>query len=611
MKILNTAHLPPNPTPIESLAIYNGFDVMSVLEIFPQLFDLLTETKKRTYFFELELGAPLLEMEFNGTHVDLPERDRLIKQHQSDLFRISATLHSLCSAVGYYRYYIRMACAEFSAESDIPIEDLPTSWEGWIAKPLGWRRSTKQAAPLALPAYHKALKVFGSPFNPRSADQKKRLFYDFFGHRENTVSQAISPNHPPPWNKTRGITEVLTRGPDGYTPSTDRDTLEKIKAKYVGDPRDAITYAMPFLLLCLEAADLAKALDFLRCPLEKGMFRSTFAGATETGRLSSRANSQGYGSNGQNVDPRLRTVFTVPMGYRLAALDYEQIESRIVGAICYRLFGAVNYLAATESGDLHSLACSMVWEDAPWPKDFTLDWLLKHGPFPKDLIKAAKAVAGKEFYRGKSMRDASKTLGHGTNYLGKPPQMSKHSHIPVALIQHYQSVYFAAFPEVAKWHRWVIEQVQTKGEITTFLGRTRQFFGRPTDDATIREAVAFEPQSVAADYTNSALLAIYKSDLPLKLFLQKHDEIGFRFKEEDAARVITAVKQIMERDITLEAPDGTPRVWRVPVEVESGWNLGRRKITKEGEVINPDGLSSYPDDRTRSRNPFDFFRQII
>ena len=123
------------------------------------------------------------------------------------------------------------------------------------------------------------------------------------------------------------------------------------------------------------------------------------------------------------------------------------------------------------------------------------------------------------------------------------------------------------------------------------LGRSRRFFDRPNDDATLRKAVAYEPQSVAGDYTNQALLKIVKAskrDLPVKVFLQKHDEIGFRFLEKDEEKVCAIVQDLMEQELEIISPTGEIRQWVVPVEMETGFNLGF-KSTK-----NPDGLG-HPD----------------
>jgi len=190
-----------------------------------------------------------------------------------------------------------------------------------------------------------------------------------------------------------------------------------------------------------------------------------------------------------------------------------------------------------------------------------------------------------------------------SNYLGRPPQMAKHSHIDIKLIEHYQSVYFSACPELPKWHQWVVQQVQTKGEIVTMLGRARRFFGRPNDDSTIREAVAYEPQSVAADYCNKALLRLHKlqlaNEFPATIRLSKHDELVVTCEEKDEEKVVAIMREQMEEHITLTAPNGLTRDWFVPAEVESGWNLGKRLVDKAGKVTNPNGISHPMDERKR------------
>jgi hypothetical protein len=179
--------------------------------------------------------------------------------------------------------------------------------------------------------------------------------------------------------------------------------------------------------------------------------------------------------------------------------------------------------------------------------------------------------------------------------------MSKHSHIEVPLIEHYQKVFFEVFPEIKQWHLWTVEQVQVHQEITTLMGRTRQFFGRPSDDATIREAVAFDPQSSTADYVNEALRRLHRQQLaglPITLRVQKHDELIFTFNQEQEATIIPQVAAVMEWPVELTAPDGRTKTLIIPAEAETGWNLGRMSDK------NPDGLSHPGLLRERIRNPF-------
>lgn len=136
------------------------------------------------------------------------------------------------------------------------------------------------------------------------------------------------------------------------------------------------------------------------------------------------------------------------------------------------------------------------------------------------------------------------------------------------------------------------------------LGRTRRFFGRPNDDATIREAVAYEPQSVAADYCNQALLRLHKlwlkGKFPATIRLSKHDELVVSCNEALEEQVLTIMREQMEEHITIVSPTGEKRNWFVPAECESGWNLGKRVVDKDtGAVTNPNGIGHPLDGRKR------------
>lgn len=596
MQIINTANPLPSDT-LSQLAVYSGLDVLTLFEIKDGLSALMDENRWAVYNFELELQSPLLAMSLVGIPVDETARREMVSQFTKEQIHLTAIINQMLNAIGYFDYYRNMAIAEFSTHVDY--SPLPKTWDEWLALPIQTRRALKEAAPEALVVFQKALKEFSEPFNPVSPAQKLKLFYSFFGSPSNTSAEGYF--FPPPWLKTYGIHEHKTRNTKNeYEPAVNREALEKI-LKAESDPRYAAYWAAPFAHICLAISDLSKSLGFLNCKLEHGLFKASFGAVTETGRLSSRQNAQGFASNAQNVTPKLRHIFISPPGEKFVLADYAQIESRVVAAICYRLFGATNYLAMCECGDAHTLCSSIVWDDLPWPKDFTLDWTIKHGPFPKDMLKAAKKIASEEFYRGKSRRDVSKTLAHGSNYLGRPPQMAKHSHIDIKLIEHYQSVYFSVCPELPRWHQWVVQQVQTEGEIVTMLGRARRFFGRPNDDSTIREAVAYEPQSVAADYCNRALLRLHKLQLankfPATIRLSKHDELVVSCEEKDEALVCAIMREQMEEHITLTAPNGLTRDWFVPAEVESGWNLGR--LSKD----NPNGIGHPLDGRKRIETP--------
>jgi len=90
--------------------------------------------------------------------------------------------------------------------------------------------------------------------------------------------------------------------------------------------------------------------------------------------------------------------------------------------------------------------------------------------------------------------------------------------------------------------------------------------------------------------------------LDARLFLQKHDELGLFFSDPG---VVPQIQSIMEEHYTLTAPDGTERDWYVPSEALVGWNLGYKNPE------NPDGLTKYPDNRSRVRDPVDLMDLVF
>lgn len=313
---------------------------------------------------------------------------------------------------------------------------------------------------------------------------------------------------------------------------------------------------------------------------------------------------------------------------RITYIDLEQAESRTVGAILYRLFGDSLYLDVQEkSGDPHTLVCSMCWRSLPWPADYNLSSFIAHGAFPSDLIAAAKKVAKGPAYRSMSFRDLAKRLSHGSNYGGLPPTMAKHTHMPVPLVAAFQEAYFDTFFWIPAWHDWVREELQTSRQIITMLNRRRIFFDRPTDPATVREAIAFEPQSVATgDYMARAEKLLLDARFPLYLNKDVHDAVAFTYDDRDEPWLIPAACKTLswsfplvasqaqlsrlqaarhlmrkEREILARLLTLPPRDFSIPTEAFVGWNLSY------AGPENPNGLKLFnaetPDTRLRQPTP--------
>lgn len=350
--------------------------------------------------------------------------------------------------------------------------------------------------------------------------------------------------------------------------TTNREALEKLSIYF---------YAKPIINVILKLREVSKLLSVLETEVSKdGRLRTSYnVAGTETGRWSSSASADGTGTNLQNITPALRRMFIPDPGWKLCYLDLEQAESRVVGLLVWAYIGDPVYLDACESGDLHTTVSKLVWPALGWTGDNAAD----------------KALAEAPFYRHFSYRDMAKRGGHGTNYYGLPRTMARHLKVAEPIMVNFQTQYCGlhgkpggAFPGIRHWHEHVDRQIRLHSSITTILGRQRIFFGRSDDDATLREAIAYEPQSVVGDLLNCALWRLWKYEKRIQILGQVHDAIIFQYPDDpDLEPGIIASAQHLTR-IPIEA---RKRQLIIPSECQIGWNWGK------ADKDNPFGLTKW------------------
>jgi DNA polymerase I len=371
----------------------------------------------------------------------------------------------------------------------------------------------------------------GIDLNWRSPAQLKKLFYEVLG-----------------------LPVIRKRNANGImAPTTGRDALEQMQSYMVAEP---------ICLHLLFLRDCDKKRMFLETGIDPdGRMRSSFnIAGTNTGRLASSMSDMGTGTNLQNVDRDLRSVFIADPGMKFGNLDLEQADARNVGALCWTYFVekhgptfAGGYLDACESGDLHTATCKLAWTNLPWTGD----------------TKGDRAIADILAYRQDSYRQLAKKLGHGTNYYGKPRTMAKHTKTAVELIEDFQKRYFAGFPCIKEWHEHIKAMLKDEGQITTLFGRRRCFFGRPTEDSTLREAIAYAPQSMTADEINEGMLNLFRTNR-VQLLVQVHDSLLFQYPEEEEDEIIPMALEKLRVPLVL----ARGREFAVPVDAKTGWNWG-------------------------------------
>jgi len=349
--------------------------------------------------------------------------------------------------------------------------------------------------------------------------------------------------------------------------SLDREALERLQTYLV---------AQPIVNCILALRDLAIKIGVLETELDPdGRLRTNYnIAGTVTGRFSSNQTDFGTGTNLQNIEKRLREIVVADPGMKFAQLDAEQGESRCVGAIEWNLFGSGTYLDACESGDLHTSVCRMAWPEREWT----------------GVLETDRLVAERPFYRQHSYRHMAKVLGHGTNYNGTPRTMAEHTKIDQKIIAQFQAIYFNGFPAHRLWHSHVAKEISGTGRLVSLFGRRRDFFGRLTDAATIREAIAYDPQSTLGDLLNSGMLKVWRENR-VQLLLQIHDAILVQLPNELEEEIIPWLRRTIE--VPLQLSRG--RLLRIPFEVKTGWNWN------DYSENNVDGLKKYNGHDTRKR----------
>lgn len=351
--------------------------------------------------------------------------------------------------------------------------------------------------------------------------------------------------------------------------SGNRDALEKL-SQYL--------WAAPICRVLMQFRDLDKEKDFLFARVDTdGRLRTSYnIAGTDTWRFSSSENAFGTGTNTQNVDPVLRRIVVAPPGKKLANLDLEQAESRLVGWLAFMVTGKSNYLDACESGDLHTQVARMVWPQLDWAK----------GP----------GVAKQAFHRGFTYRDLAKRGGHATNYLTTPPTMSRHLHIPKEVAAAFQRAYFSAFPEIELWHQDVAKQLQVSGFLDTPLGFRRYFLGRRFDDTTLRAAVAHVPQSTISTIAKIGLYRVWSQMPEVEILHENHDNIIFMYPEHLEDTIVPKALTLMNVPFTHNG-----RTMIVPPAAKVGWMWAEADDLKEAGCPHPDAMIGYlgHDDRKR------------
>jgi hypothetical protein len=281
-----------------------------------------------------------------------------------------------------------------------------------------------------------------------------------------------------------------------------------------------------------------------------------------------------HSSNGQNIDPALRHIFIADPGRVFVAVDLKGAESVVVAY----LSGDENYIRAVNSADVHVAVCKLIWPDMGWTGD----------------IAADRALADREFWNGKSYRDISKMCGHASSYMSTPFTIARQGNISMAVAEEFQRKYFRAFPGIRKWQQWVAGQIQQTSQLTNIFGMTRTFWDREWDDATVRKAVAFGPQSAVGTLLNIGQYMIWHRHEPaIQLHAQIHDAVVCSVDEKSVEQGLHSILDCIEMPVEVTDINGVTRTMLIKGDAKVGLNWGDRIEKDDGVIINPNGLKKW------------------
>ncbi|EAR55302.1 DNA polymerase I [Photobacterium sp. SKA34] len=317
---------------------------------------------------------------------------------------------------------------------------------------------------------------------------------------------------------------VLKKTPSG-TPSTNEEVLQEL----------ALDYPLPKLLL--EYRGLAKLKSTYTDKLPKmvnpatGRVHTSYHQAvTATGRLSSSD------PNLQNIPVRneegrrIRQAFVAQSGYKILAVDYSQIELRIMA----HLSGDKALLDAFRHGkDIHAATAAEILS-------------LDIENVSSEQRRRAKAINFGLIY-GMSAFGLAKQLDMGRNEA-----------------QNYMNVYFERYPGVLEYMESTRNAASEQGYVETLFGRrlylpdikSRNGLRRK---AAERAAINAPMQGTAADIIKLAMIAVddwvqQQPEGDVRLLMQVHDELVFEVKESALEAVTASVKALMEQAAMLDVP---------------------------------------------------------
>ena len=317
---------------------------------------------------------------------------------------------------------------------------------------------------------------------------------------------------------------VIKKTPKG-APSTAEEVLQEL----------ALDYPLPKLILEHRGLSKLKSTYTDKLPLmvsdKTGRVHTSYQQAVAaTGRLSSTD------PNLQNIPIRseegrkIRQAFIAPEGYKIVAIDYSQIELRIMAHLS-KDKGLVSAFA--EGRDVHQATAAEIFS-------------VELSDVTTEQRRSAKAINFGLIY-GMSAFGLSKQIGVARNQA-----------------QDYMNTYFERYPGVLRYMEETRQQASEQGYVETILGRRLYLPDIKSKNgmrkkAAERAAINAPMQGTAADIIKKAMIYVNKwliknADDRIKMTMQVHDELIFEIHEDILEATIKQLVLLMNNAVSLSVP---------------------------------------------------------
>lgn len=121
---------------------------------------------------------------------------------------------------------------------------------------------------------------------------------------------------------------------------------------------------------------------------------------------------------------------------------------------------------------------------------------------------------------------------HASNYQVKPATLAKTLGIKTVEASDFIRRYYATYPGIQAWHHRVANEVRgVRQTIYNAYGFRKVYQGNVTD-ATVREALAWIPQSTVAKTINKGMRRVHKEVTWVQILTQVHDSFAGQIPED-------------------------------------------------------------------------------